>query len=188
MGTVITRKPEGVQGGESCFVDLIVSQMANKFRVQRERMWRRNPHCHYCGVKTVLPDANGKSPRAMNEATIDHLRPRHHPARLEPANGDVRRVLACWECNNKRDQWETSLLPKTWFYTHGGSLPSDMKSLDELKRVEQVLLKNPPKNRKGRGRHEKNLRDIRAAITARERDAQKQTVKQEHGPLPAEAD
>lgn len=159
--------------------------MSNKFRVQREKMWRRNPHCYYCGVKTVLP--NGKSPRAMNEATIDHLRPRHHPARHEPANGEFRRVLACWECNNKRDQWELSLLPKEWFYAHGGSLPAEMKSLEELRRIERVLIKNPPKNKKTRGRHEKNLREIRAMITARENEEQEPTMKQEYGPLPAEA-
>lgn len=62
-----------------------------------------------------------------------------------------------------------------------------MKSLDELRRIEQVLIQNPPKNRKSRGRHEKNLREIRAMITVRENDAKKQAVKQEHGPLPAEA-
>lgn len=135
-------------------------------------MWRRNPHCYYCGVKTILPLANGKSPRAPNEATIDHLRPRHHPGRLEPIQrGELRRVLACWECNNKRDQWESSLLPKEWFYANGGSLPGEMKPLEELQRIERVLLSNPPKKRKGRARHEKNLQEVRAMIAARQQSS-----------------
>lgn len=162
--------------------------MANKFRLQREKMWRRNPHCHYCGVKTILPSADGKSPRVMNEATIDHLRPRHHPGRLEPCSGEIRRVLACWECNNKRDQWESALLPKSWFYAHGGSLPAEMKPLEELRRIEQTLLLNPPRSRKRKGRHEKNLREIRAMIARREGDEEKEsTMKQGYAPLEAEA-
>ena len=45
-------------------------------------------------------------------ATIDHLVSRYHPERWvkkEPA--EPRRVLACFECNQKRQAEETNLLP-----------------------------------------------------------------------------
>jgi hypothetical protein len=68
---------------------------------KRARLWAENPHCHWCGVLTTL------GPRCETMATLDHLRPRHHPSRHEPArNGERRIVLACWKCNSTRDHAE----------------------------------------------------------------------------------
>ena len=142
--------------------------MANKFRKQRRALWLKDPHCYWCGVRTFLPSRVGKSPKAKNEATIDHLRPRHHPGRLEPAkNQEVRRVLSCWECNNKRDQVETAALPKEWFYQHGCSRPAAERSLEELKKIEQLLLNRMPKRNRDRERHYRNIVAIRDIIQSK---------------------
>jgi len=71
-------------------------------RKQRIRMWNEDPRCYWCGALTVLVEKNGGPPVLPNEATIDHIRPRHHPGRQEPpTEGERRRVLSCWKCNNE---------------------------------------------------------------------------------------
>lgn len=140
-----------------------------KLRRQRLRLWLADPHCYWCGVRTFLPTREGKSPKAPNEATIDHLRPRHHPERLVPARGgEVRRVLSCWKCNNERDQRESAQLPKEWFYEHGGTRPASERSVDELKRIEMLLLSRPPKSKRKIAKHYRNIVAIRDAIKAKE--------------------
>lgn len=139
-----------------------------KIRKQRWRLWRANPHCYWCGVRTFLPTREGKSPKAPNEATIDHLRPRHHPDRLVPANGEIRRVLSCWQCNNDRDTYERAQLPKEWFYEHGGTRPATDRSLDELKRIEALLLNRQPTSKRKRAKHYRNILAIRDVIKLKE--------------------
>lgn len=139
-----------------------------KLRRQRLRLWFANPHCYWCGVRTFLPTREGKSPKALNEATIDHLRPRHHPDRLIPANGEIRRVLSCWKCNNDRDAYERAQLPKEWFYEHGGSRPAADRTLEELKRIENILLSRPPTNKRKLPRHYRSILAIRDAIRLKE--------------------
>lgn len=80
----------------------------NQVSKQRRRLWHADPRCHWCGRRTILtpPRANMKKLKVQppNLATVDHLRSRRDPTRQEPtARGDERRrVLACWECNQKR--------------------------------------------------------------------------------------
>lgn len=77
-----------------------------RLRLRRERLWRRNPCCYWCGQPTVLMKGrNGPVP--PNMATIDHLRCRLHPGRLEPnPQHQPRTVLSCWKCNNERGSVE----------------------------------------------------------------------------------
>lgn len=84
----------------------------SQFRSQRERMWRNDPRCHWCGCRTVLPPAGAGSHRKnipTNEATIDHLDSRLSPDRGK-FNGCYRRVLACLRCNNRRNDEEQGWL------------------------------------------------------------------------------
>ena len=73
-------------------------------RAQKERLWLKNPYCHWCGCLTVLlPPESKRKYFPSNMATIDHVRSRLHPARREPVYGEERRhVLACRQCNQRR--------------------------------------------------------------------------------------
>lgn len=69
---------------------------------RRLRMFRRDPHCYWCGIQTVL-GAEGQS----NHATVDHLYSRLHPLRptYHVAGSDrtaVLHVLSCAQCNQAR--------------------------------------------------------------------------------------
>jgi hypothetical protein len=73
---------------------------------QRRRLHAEDPRCFYCGVITALDPPSGWPRRKpfLQLATIEHLRPRTHPSRLEPARSpnERRHVLACWQCNMDR--------------------------------------------------------------------------------------
>ena len=74
---------------------------------RRLTLYKRNPHCHWCGTKTVLPPPGPpptSKPMPPNMATIDHLRDKYHPKRHErPRPGEERTVLACNRCNGIRN-------------------------------------------------------------------------------------
>lgn len=73
-------------------------------------MWRRNPHCFWCGIETVLDDGPKLPP---NAATVDHIRSRFCLERAERADGRWRKgilVLACSQCNNDRGSMEQAFL------------------------------------------------------------------------------
>lgn len=141
---------------------------------QRRRFWLRDPRCHYCGVITVFEHEKG-TPKD-NYATIDHLRPRHHPERHVPANGEVRHVLACFRCNNDRDKRELAEKPKEWFYENGGSKPLSLKSTDELQQalfnvrrsIESSLKAKGGRNaRRNRARHRQSMEAIENELMRR---------------------
>ena len=71
--------------------------MASKKRRRRERLFKRNKLCHWCGVVTK-PPVKGQ-PLEDETATLDHLEPRW--ARRE-FTGDKRTVLSCHKCNKER--------------------------------------------------------------------------------------
>ncbi len=81
--------------------------------------------CHWCEKPTILimrPPSQGMRffLPVPNEATLDHLRSRLHPDRLEPANGEIRLVMACRQCNNERGQAEEAALPKEELHRRSG--------------------------------------------------------------------
>ena len=74
----------------------------------RDKLWRIDPHCRYCGCETYLPD--GEEP-TDSMATIDHLYSKlgggnvsFSPVKFPP---EIRRVLCCWKCNNYKNIVET---------------------------------------------------------------------------------
>lgn len=77
------------------------------------RLHAKDPKCHWCKRETVLtnvPEIKGMPDPLM--ATIDHLVSRYHPERWVKKNPEEpRRVLACFECNQRRCREETELLP-----------------------------------------------------------------------------
>lgn len=66
----------------------------------RDRLFREDPHCHWCRALTVL-SAYGKPKTSL--ATIDHIKCREeaqsHAEYIHPSN----KVLACYDCNQKRN-------------------------------------------------------------------------------------
>jgi len=75
---------------------------------QRERLWKKNPHCENCGIETILPKhcPRGKKGRIIAQdhmATIQHKYSRLHPDKrrtmiLDHEN-DRRHFLWCYKCN-----------------------------------------------------------------------------------------
>jgi len=77
------------------------------------RLHAKDPKCHWCKRETILtnvPEIKGKPNPLM--ATVDHLVSRYHPERwVKKEDQEPRRVLACFECNNRRSKEETNMLP-----------------------------------------------------------------------------
>ena len=98
---------------------------SKRLRRQRERMWKENPHCHWCGIETVLIPYGAKVKQENNAATIDHLRDKYNPEkRQEPnLNNETRRVLACFSCNVRRSAEATAKLPKEELWRRSGRFP-----------------------------------------------------------------
>ena len=83
-------------------------------RKRKLNLFAQDPHCHWCGELTVLTsDKEIKGQPNPRMATVDHLISRYHPKRWVKAKpGEIRQVLACFECNNKRSAVETNKIPK----------------------------------------------------------------------------
>jgi hypothetical protein len=81
-------------------------------RKRKEKLWNIDCHCFWCGCKTILesnPSLKKPDPRM---ATIDHLRSKFNPERWERnTSNEVRTVLACFSCNNKRASKENASRP-----------------------------------------------------------------------------
>lgn len=121
---------------------------------QRERLWREDPHCHYCGVETILKPNHVKGLTTPEErdrlATIDHIRPRHHPDRLKPANGEVLHVLACSKCNNERDKRELAEKPLEWHHAQSRAFPLAKCATEVLEQKLKYIAGIRPRGRSNR--------------------------------------
>ena len=75
--------------------------MPRKTTWRKLKLWRRDPHCHWCGVRTVLPtDNSGRQFATL--ATLDHLDNRLSKDRVKNKHHTERTVLACAACNSER--------------------------------------------------------------------------------------
>lgn len=92
--------------------------MTDSFKRQRRAWFRQHPFCYFCRCELVLVEYKNRTKNIPpNAATIDHLRPRGHPGRHEPNRFNLwRRVLACWQCNSRRNtEFEARLsLEEKW--------------------------------------------------------------------------
>ena len=90
----------------------ISSRMSN--RRFKEKLWQQDKRCYWCKRFTKLlsiPEISGKADPLL--ATLDHIYSRYSPKRfIRAKNGEVRKVLACYECNSRRAREETSKLSK----------------------------------------------------------------------------
>lgn len=115
-----------------------------KMRRKRERMWNQNPHCHWCNCLTELPPRVGNPCRVMKKdsmATLDHLRCRLRDDRQEPTrNQEVRIVLSCWKCNNKRNETEMIAAGIDKLREKSGGFPTDRDGLVELVKAQQQVI------------------------------------------------
>ena len=64
---------------------------------RRLLLWRKDPRCFWCGRVTIY--ATSGTP---NAATLEHVYPRGHPRRADPARHLPSTVLACYRCNQER--------------------------------------------------------------------------------------
>jgi len=83
-------------------------------RTLKLKLWQANPKCHWCDritTPTNVKHIKGKPDPLM--ATIDHVISRFSPMRWVRAKPDEKRkVLACVECNQRRQQEETAKLSR----------------------------------------------------------------------------
>ena len=86
-----------------------------------------------------------KTPKALM-ATIDHIVSRYSPYRWVKYNkGQIRKVLACWQCNHDRCELETLSLSRAEILkrSQGFSLSPrgnpTIKPKDSIREVKQIL-------------------------------------------------
>jgi hypothetical protein len=81
---------------------------SGKLKKQLLKMWNEDPHCHWCGRMTTLEGRDGNKLSAET-ATLDHLYSRLN-SRRKTVNRTMekRRLLACYECNQRRSHEETT--------------------------------------------------------------------------------
>lgn len=84
-----------------------VFRATNPSALKRWRMWKKNPRCYYCGIRTRFVHRGGQSNARVrdDEATIEHLYSRLHPWRLEHRK-EGPTVIACHKCNAERNNIE----------------------------------------------------------------------------------
>ena len=89
-----------------------------RLRRIRQRLWLKDPHCHYCGCHTVWYTGSGGVDRPPNAATLDHIIPRTDPIRhILPYYPQELLVLCCNKCNNvrgKRDEMKLRKYVPQW--------------------------------------------------------------------------
>lgn len=109
----------------------------NKLARTRERLWKKNPHCHWCGVLTI-DYRDRKHHHYGNEATLDHMYSRYSPLRGKRTYVNV---LACYKCNNQRCQKEQRELDRSVLWAKSDSIPVRELGINSLISVRNVLLR-----------------------------------------------
>jgi hypothetical protein len=100
MGEDVTIQLIGVQANTAIGELIPDKELPPHKRSKRERLFRRNPHCYWCGRLTVF--LRPKPFKAPDAATVDHRFSKQHPKRCF----DGSTVLACYECNDERSKCE----------------------------------------------------------------------------------
>jgi hypothetical protein len=110
----------------------------NETKRQRLKWFKEHPFCYWCGCELVLPTGEQKLKSYLpNMATIDHLRPKGNPERHEENRFHLwRRVLACNECNAKRDREFTARRSLEDLWKGAGQWPRMLKLTGMLNEVE----------------------------------------------------
>src|SRR5437868_8874207 len=75
----------------------IVGNKSNAKPARRRQLWRRDPHCFWCGRITKFDEYYSD-----DAATVEHIYHRRHPKRHNGRRHLPSIVLACRRCNNER--------------------------------------------------------------------------------------
>ncbi len=148
--------------------------MASKMAQLRKRMWNRDPHCYWCGCKTIFIHRKGNKmvpPPEMNEATVEHYFSRYSPSRGKCPHIQ-RNVLACWKCNNERGRREQDSMPRDFLHKKSGSPPLAEISMADLIYKEKILTSDSAKASGRNPKLIKSLEIIQAEIQRRTCDEQ----------------
>lgn len=106
--------------------------MAHNGRHRRRllKLWHEDNRCHFCNQPTILVLApSGVSGRLRHivqfaeRATIDHLHSRLSGRKTQINDGTESTVLACYECNQRRNDEEQSALPIDELHRRGKRYP-----------------------------------------------------------------
>ena len=81
--------------------------MCRQNRAWKIRRMQEAPYCHWCRRRVYLVPEGCTTVRD-DTATVDHLRSKFDASRQEPLRipNELRKVLACYRCNQLRAQWE----------------------------------------------------------------------------------
>ena len=131
----------------------IYSQGRMSNREFKTKLWQQDPRCHWCRRETKLlniPRISGEADPLM--ATLDHLKSRYSLERfVKPKNGEMRKVLSCYECNIQRAREEEKKLSKEELIRRGQGFslnprgkPIITKELDSLDAVIKVMKEKLP--------------------------------------------
>jgi len=94
-------------------------------------MFKENPHCHYCGVLTEMPEAGvGDQKHNPKCATIDHIYSKIDLRRwVGGKQNEERYVLACQSCNNGRQIKESEHIPSFEKWARGCGFKPTLRRL-----------------------------------------------------------
>lgn len=81
---------------------------ASKWHANLRERWHKNPCCHWCGCETVINNRLDNGSQKDNAATLDHLFSNLDLRRL--LKGGNKLVLACYKCNQRRNNAENRLV------------------------------------------------------------------------------
>ena len=99
-------------------------------RKRKLKLWRIDPHCHWCGILTVIREYEPHQSQLPNDATVDHLRSRWSKERGKDKTEST--VLACYKCNQERNEKEQSSVPKVKAWERSGRYPKTFKELSPI--------------------------------------------------------
>ncbi|MFL6282749.1 MAG: HNH endonuclease [Pyrinomonadaceae bacterium] len=66
-------------------------------KTRRRQLWKRDPHCFWCGRVTNIRTVN-----LGDSATVEHIYHKQHPRRRDTRKHLPSTVLACYRCNTER--------------------------------------------------------------------------------------
>ena len=86
----------------------------SSIRKTKLKLYKENPYCHWCGCLTTLTNIKHiKGQPNPTMATVDHVLSKFDVRRwVEHKPGEIRKVLACFKCNNQRSADEQARLGK----------------------------------------------------------------------------
>lgn len=99
--------------------------IAKKRQMRKQRamlFFLQDGKCHWCKCDMILTFAAQPDKQPGNLATIDHLDSKWSKDRGKHA-GEYRRVLACWHCNQERNDVEMAMQSDEVLWGKSGRAP-----------------------------------------------------------------